>query len=213
MKRTLAAILALALCLALCACGASAPAPTLEPTPNPGELLYNKYADIIDALEAEDYDGAVEAVEALRPAPEVTEVEITMDNLWDYFEIREIREENTDANGNTNKLKVNYEFALKAKYELANEDMYPTDVALGYEYSKHFKGYNVPCIVNYDDFTCDGTTWGEEDTNESNTAHYPKEPSLYFFYAVYDPNHWAQIITISDFETINASGTLYLVNK
>lgn len=87
MKRTLSAILVVVLCLALCACGASAPAPTPEPTPNPSELLYNKYSAIIDALEAEDYDGAVEAVNAMRPAPKYQEIVITTSNYSEYFEV------------------------------------------------------------------------------------------------------------------------------
>lgn len=87
MKRTLSAILVVVLCLALCACGASAPAPAPEPKPNPGELLYNKYSAIIDALEAEDYDGAVEAVNAMRPAPKYQEIVITTSNYSEYFEV------------------------------------------------------------------------------------------------------------------------------
>lgn len=222
MKRTLSAILVVILCLALCACGASAPAPTPEPTPNPGELLYNKYADIIDALEAEDYDGAAEAIEALRPAPEITEVEITMDNLWDYFEIVEKRTEKTDAHGTVNFVWLSCVFTLKEDFKLADGERYPTDVAIGYEYTMKTKEYSLPCTIDFDAWTCDGgSAWARDESHESNMVHFSTSPcNLYSINANYykashlvSENNAAHISTVENFEILNASGTLYLVNK
>ena len=214
MKRTLSAILVLALCLALCACGASAPAPTPEPTPNPSELLYNKYADIIDALEAEDYDGAVEAVNAMRPAPEITEVEITMDNLWDYFEIVEDKIDKTDAHGELSSRQINRKLALKDDFILAELAEYPTDVAVGFEYDYIQSQYLKPCTIDFDTFTCDSSVTWRDVTHESEMAHFPKQPQMDWAIADRVSGDMNSIIlSTENFEILNASGTLYLVNK
>ena len=143
MKRALSAILVMILCLSLCACSGvkqedyDAAVANYEAATADYEALKEKvepYTAIIDALEAEDYDGAVEAVEALRPAPEVTAVDITMDNLWEYFEITEQRNEQTDAQGNLYSLNTGYFLSLKEAYTLADETDYPTDVVVGVEY-------------------------------------------------------------------------------
>ena len=214
MKRTLSAILVMILCLTLCACGASAPAPTPEPTPNSGELLYNKYSAIIDALEAEDYDGAAEALEALRPAPEVTEVEITMDNLWDYFEIVEKRNEQTDAMGSLTHVEIQYVLSLKNNLLLAETEMYPTDVAVGYEYDYTETQYYGSCTLDFENWSCDGNAEHPFGGHESKMLHFPK--SGYLYYAVigyFSGIEGGSILVNENFEILNASGTLYLVSK
>ena len=51
------------------------------------EALYTKYADLIALLEGEDYEAALEAVQAMIPEPEFEEVVLTEENFYDYFEI------------------------------------------------------------------------------------------------------------------------------
>lgn len=51
------------------------------------EALYTKYADLIALLEGEDYEAALEAVQAMIPEPEFEEVVLTEENFFDYFEI------------------------------------------------------------------------------------------------------------------------------
>ena len=51
------------------------------------EALYTKYADLIALLEGEDYEAALEAVQAMIPEPEFEEVVLTEGNFFDYFEI------------------------------------------------------------------------------------------------------------------------------
>ena len=82
MKKLVSACLLIALVCSLCATGVFASA--LSP-----EELYEKYAPVIDALEAEDYDAAVEAIDALQPVVEYEAVEITPENFFDYFEIQQ----------------------------------------------------------------------------------------------------------------------------
>ena len=56
---------------------------------------YLKYQELLDTLEAGNFDEARNMVEQMRPAPEyppVTEVEITADNFLDYFEYVELPE-------------------------------------------------------------------------------------------------------------------------
>ena len=80
MKKLVSLCLLFALVCSLCVTSVSAAA--VSP-----EELYEKYAPILDALEAEDYDAALEAIEALVPVPEYEPVEITTENFYDYFEI------------------------------------------------------------------------------------------------------------------------------
>ena len=142
MKRVLATVLVIILCLGLCACSDvkqevydTLKAGYDEVTAKYDELKskVDKYSTVIEALEKEDYDGAVDAVNAMRPAPKVTEIEITMDNLWDYFEIKEKRFEQKDAQGKLYGLSIYNNLSLKEEYELANTEEYPTDVSVGVE--------------------------------------------------------------------------------
>ena len=120
MKKVIATILILSLTLPLCACGASASEPTPEPTPNPAEVLYEKYAGIIDALEAEDYDGAIAQISEMKPAPEIIEVTITPENILDYFDFEEGSDVlERDAEGNITSFwkSWSYGFRLKKEYQ------------------------------------------------------------------------------------------------
>lgn len=231
MKRALSAILVMILCLSLCACSGvkqedyDAAVAKYDALAEEHEALKKKvepYTAIIDALEAEDYDGAAEALEALRPAPEVTEVEITMDNLWDYFEITEKRNEKTDAQGIVNDVSISCVFTLKENFKLADGEEYPTDVAIGYEYTMKTKAYWLPCTIDFDAWTCDGgSAWARNESHESNMVHFSTSPCyLYHIDARYykasygaSENDAAHISTVENFEVLNASGTLYLVNK
>lgn len=55
--------------------------------------LYQKYKEIIDSMEREEYEIAAAELESRipePPKPESTEVQITMDNWQEYFELREV---------------------------------------------------------------------------------------------------------------------------
>lgn len=239
MKRILSASLVLIMCLSLCACGASAPTaaaeplPTPEPTPDLVDRLYEKYADIIDALEAEDYEAATRAWEARKPAPVVTEVEITLDNLWNYFEITEYRSLSADAQRNPTDVSVAYYLTLKEEYELADLDEYRTDVAVGYEFDDIHTSYYYPCTMDFDTLTCSGSEADRYKYHNSLLGYFRQNEmwiatetlhiagiSLYWESArcksdQSNVNYWdtAYIDTVENFEILNASGTLYLVNK
>ena len=229
MKRTLSAILVVVLCLSLCACSgvkqevydaamssyeaAKAGYDELSSKYDALKAKVEKYSTVIDALEKEDYDGAIAAVEAMRPAPEVTEVEITMDNLWDYFEIVEKRNEKTDAQGNMTYLYISNCLALKADYLLADVEEYPMDIAVGFEYDKDVKVYQQPCTLDFENYTCDASANSHENNHMSEMAHFPSQVSLDNIQVNYQDSTSAIIVTSENFEILNASGTLYLVNK
>lgn len=224
MKKILATILTIILCLSLCACSGvkqedyDAAIVKYDALAEEHEALKEKfepYVAVIDALEAEDYDGAVEAVEALRPAPEVTEVEITMDNLWDYFEITEDRTEQTDAMDNLTRVYIQYSLQLKEEYLLAEADKYPTDVAIGYEYDYTETQYYGSCTLDFENWSCDGNAqWPPFGGHESKMLHFPKNRNLYAALMEYFSGMEGGAILVNEnFEVLNASGTLYLVNK
>ena len=81
MKKFVSLCLLIALVCSLCVSGVSASA--LSP-----EELCEKYAPILDALEAGDYDAAMDGIDALVPVLDYEPVEITAENFYDYFEIK-----------------------------------------------------------------------------------------------------------------------------
>lgn len=223
MKRILSTILVVILCLSLCACSGvqqevydAAKAGYEEATAKYDVLKskFEKYSTVIEALEKEDYDGAVEAVNAMRPAPEVTEVEITMDNLWDYFEITEDRQEQVDAQGEMYALTIDRKLALKEGVILADTNEYPTDVAVGYEYDEHQILFWNSCEIDFDTFTSKESLAQQYTTHRSEMKHFPKQSFLTASFANNGGSGGsANIIKSENFEILNASGTLYLVNK
>ena len=77
MKKLISICLLTALIFSLCASAAA-----LTP-----EELYEKYAPVIDALEAGDFDAAAEALGDFLPEIEYEEVKLTEENFFDYFEV------------------------------------------------------------------------------------------------------------------------------
>lgn len=90
--------------------------------PSVGEQMYEKYKSIITKLEGENYDGAIEEIEAMKPAPDVQEVAITPENFFDYYDISYRENSITrDSDGkivSINKWDNEFYFALKDEYAL-----------------------------------------------------------------------------------------------
>ena len=155
MKKLLSLLLAAALVLSLGACGKEA---------NP----YEKYEELFEYLEREDYDSAMAYIRELAgepetgpqaaPAteaetePETTEtqpsetepqpvtVEITMDNWQEYFELREYVEIKKNGFGEFEKVSVYY--ALVNKDGMSPEcDL--SDVTMEFSYTKKYVSMSV----------------------------------------------------------------------
>ena len=138
MKKAISLLLALVLCLSLCACGVDqkyeallsnlnagnyagikSELATLSPECKAEQEILAKYKDLIDLLEAEDYDGAIADIQSRIPVPEEPasiEIEITMENWNEYFEIVFVEE--WDNNGFTEPkyLYLDYYFNIKEDY-------------------------------------------------------------------------------------------------
>ena len=84
MKKYIAFLITIIMAVSIISCGSSN---NKEPEPSVGDQMYEKYKSIIDKLEGENYDGAIEEIQAMKPAPEVKEVEITPENFFDYYDI------------------------------------------------------------------------------------------------------------------------------
>ena len=159
MKKTIVLLLAAALVFALCACGSS------EPIPKPGEnstaavevreveKIPEKYAGLIERIEAGDYDGAVAMIDAMRPAPvipDIVEVTITMDNFFDYFEYKEYVDESLtmrDEAGNITGLFVIHSYVLKDRYTLA--DVKAADCNVAADVTFEYTSYGSPQDVDF----------------------------------------------------------------
>ena len=138
MKRHIAFLLTMTAFISIAGCGSGSSAnisssPNTESSisvatePSVAEQMYEKYGSIITKLEGENYDGAIEEIEAMKPASVVQEVEITPDNFYDYYDI--IYRENDisrDSDGRITRIYKwdnEFSFVLKDEYKLdENED-------------------------------------------------------------------------------------------
>ncbi len=237
MKKLLSTILVFSLCVTLCACSGvsredyDAAVANYNALAANYEALKNKvepYADVIDALEAEDYDRAVKAVTARKPVPEVTKIRITKDNLWDYFEIAEDRQERTDAYGNTVYVCIYKGLALKEGCVMADPEEYPTDVAAGFAYDSIWNIYYYPCTVDFETFSCDRYAATTKKDHYSFMVHFPADDLSWtdadaFFYNESakcesdqtNVKYWetADVNTVENFEILDVSGVLYLAGR
>lgn len=120
----MALLLSIIMVVSIIGCGSNT---NKEPEPSIGDQMYEKYKTIIDKIEGENYDGAIEEIQAMKPAPSVQEVEITKDNFFDYYDIV-YRENNIerDSDGKIttiNKWDNEFMFELKDEYTFdTNED-------------------------------------------------------------------------------------------
>ncbi len=89
MKRWFTMLLAVSLVLCMAGCASQSELDALKAENEKLQTTVEKYSDLIDAMEAEDYEAAIEAVIGYMPeeaAPAYHKVEITTDNFFDYFE-------------------------------------------------------------------------------------------------------------------------------
>ena len=237
MKKLISAVLLFSLCATLCACSGVSREDYDDAVAKYNalaanyEALKNKvesYADVIDALEAEDYDSAIKAVTARKPVPEVTKIRITRDNLWDYFEIAEDRQERTDANGKTIYVCICKGLALKEGCIMADPKQYPTDVAVGFAYDSIWNIYYYPCTVDFETFSCDRYAATTKKDHYSFMVHFPADDLSWtdadaFFYNESakcesdqtNVKYWetADVNTVENFEILDVSGVLYLAGR
>lgn len=200
------------LCILLCACGRNLDSEPMnsstqisESTPKPAEILFDE-PDAADASEAKTPESN----------NEVVEVEITMDNFMDYFEIVKERTEKKDSKGKLYYLMISRRLALKGEYTLADWEEYPTDVSVGFEYDNKFVCYRKPCTIDYKNFKASGKVWSQDKTHESQIAHFPFSPSLDCNWADSVPgsqNSPSVVSTSSNFKLLTANGKLYLISK
>ena len=85
--------------------------------PSKGDQMYAKYATLIDALEAEDYETATAAFQGYLPVPEEEVVELSLDNWSDYFELNLKPEIKMDAQESIDRVNEHYVLELKPEYQ------------------------------------------------------------------------------------------------
>lgn len=231
MKKIVTVLLVTALSFSLFACAAPAPAPaeaapTAEPAPSKGDLLYEKYSDILDALEKEDYDTVIKAVVAMKPVPTpvpVTSVDITMDNYLDYFDIVTSTYDQNDAYGKLSYRNRNIMLQLKDQYAVDPEN--PGEITAGVNSEQLHQTYKGTDF-DFETFTsASKLKWKPDKSTESmsNTSFMRYDPEtsrayltcdLYYEYAGLDiDNNWTHVTTVTNYELVNISGTINLINN
>ena len=135
MKKFVALLLATIVAVSIIGCGSNT---NKEPEPSIGDQMYEKYESIINKLEGENYDGAIEEIQAMKPAPVVQEVKITPENFFDYYDI-EYRENNIERDSDGKIVTINkwdnlFNFKLKDEYTLDFDQDDPIAIGVTSEY-------------------------------------------------------------------------------
>ena len=219
MKKVLSMLLVIILAVSMVGCSGSVKEAepqqeTATPTPDPAILLYEKYSDIISALEEKNYDGAVSLIEELKPTPEVPpikEVTITTDNFFDYFElIRQIDPVYTEKDSQGNIICIGREvgYALKEEYRIAEEKKRECVVEAGITNDE----------IRYDSIKdVDFAVFGYTPIGKPDIGHYDRMKSgfkkfngPYYIDVGAESLYLDFVIIIDNIELVTASGTIYI---
>ncbi|MCR5160284.1 MAG: hypothetical protein K6C06_00780 [Lachnospiraceae bacterium] len=189
---------------------------------------YAPFKAVLDALVRADYDAAQALVEEIMPQPEplpVTEVTITMDNFFDYFEYLDdpgnYLEQGTerDADGNITRVVILSGFYLKPEYTLAEDKDSWVDIGLKWRLLMFEKNRHITVDLENRSYTVTGKPSSYQDYDDMRSAwhlEYPGEPARYgilFSVATILSDGKIQATFIKDqesFEFVSAAGTLYL---
>ena len=105
---------------------------TEDPAGEEGTVdLAEKYSEIITHLENEEYDEAIEAINAMRPEPETETISITLDNWQEYFSFVDDYRYEYDAQGAITETYYGIRFQLKEEYQ---DRLVSLNGTVGYEY-------------------------------------------------------------------------------
>ena len=134
---------------------------TEDPAGEEGTVdLAEKYSEIITHLENEEYDEAIEAINAMRPEPETETVSITLDNWQEYFSFVDDYRYEYDAQGAITETYYGIRFQLKEEYQ---DRLVSLNGTVGYEYE--FVSHKITSIDKengtFEDEVSDG---GPEET-------------------------------------------------
>ena len=119
---------------------------------------YTQYDELINMIEEEDYDGAVAYINNLRPEPTYVTIDLTPENILDYYDLGIVYEEhnNADAYGAVYNFDyvTEYRLYLKEEYEDCLIDKENTHLSVGveYDYSLIPAGFNddyTDLIIDY----------------------------------------------------------------
>lgn len=108
---------------------------TEDPAGEEGTVdLAEKYSEIITHLENEEYDEAIEAINAMRPEPETETISITLDNWQEYFSFVDDYRYEYDAQGAITETNYHIFFQLKEEYQ---DRLVSINGTVGYEYGDY----------------------------------------------------------------------------
>ena len=226
MKKAVILLLILSLCLSLCACGEPQVIEKEVEVEKIVEVIPEKYQDLINALEAEDYDGAQAALDVLKPVPEtppIKEVTITTENFFDYFEYVEFPEYNLsiqkDSAGNLTGLYYFSGYYLKEGYTVAEENRQDCKVEAGvkYNYLVFWNNRGITVDLENRTYTVTGRASYTDKHDETKTGYAvrPTQDGPWSYYIDINGTYLSNgkdsgTQLISDLELVSASGTLYL---
>lgn len=233
MKKIAVLALVLALLTLLCACGETVVTEiekevekTVEVPTVPEEYL--GYQELVDALEAGDYEAAMAFINELErgPVPPIKEVEITTENFLDYFEYVEFpeqgRSEEKDEQGNVTLVAFNSGYYLKDGFTVAKEKAWDCSLKVGLKYELHWyrKGKKIVTDLENYSYKVSGPP-NERDIMEGDKmvsgqyVNWRENTEPYYYVPVSgtrlsDKSDDTCIVPVDRVELVSASGTLYL---
>ena len=147
MKNRLSILLAVSIAALLFGCGEVSEDTSMVLEEPLGEVTVaqsDKYGDLYDLLEKSDYNGAIAYIESLKPE---VEVELTVDNLMDYYEFQFVTTDwsSRDAVGTVTNIDIfmEYELVLRDEYRSRAADDDKLTVGIEYDLDQF-----VPCRIN-----------------------------------------------------------------
>ena len=228
MKKTICLALAAVLSLGLFGCGKTAE------TDSKVEK-YDKYESLIEKIEAGDFAGAYTDLLGRFPAQEGTviggtttsykEVEITIDNWQEYFEIVPSEEWGTNGFGEADCLEFKLKFQLKDAYkdlltygQVGENQIFSTsEVTAEVRYNVTY--YDVTVDFATQSYTKGGLGsaneyYGGEETSIQTFSFTPRSSSNYISYTYISPDSTDPQMKVWDnIEVLRIQGTLYLKDE
>lgn len=125
------------------------PQGTIDPVR--AQELYDRYGDLIEQMEKGNFEVGFDMLRSYFSPEKVT---ITKDNLLDYFEWSEKREDILDAYGEVSGAVISYYLRLKERYEPIDVDQWDIQAVVSYNRHSYTQGlFGTRFEINFDDLT------------------------------------------------------------
>ena len=185
-------------------------------TASSGNALYEKYNDVVDAMEAESYEEAIEAIQDRMPEPAYSEVAITTDNWEDYFTLTTYEAWDINAFNEADGLTVYYALVPKDDIKDKLVESEPGTLSAEIKYRNNF------CSVSFDwnneSYDIIEKENDGEDQTETVECDYLQDLGFFAvdYMEAYDcdgSGYKNAMMSHDDFSVLRVTGSIFLYNE